>query len=81
MFIQVDLIFESFIFKKFLPKLQLPSITSCLTSSEATYLFLSRRQKMSISLLINNLYAFFMMCEILKWFADTKGDNTFQHFY
>lgn len=65
MFIQMDLIFESFIFKNFLPKLQLLSITSCLFSSEATYLFLSQRQKTSRSLLINNLYAFFMMCEIL----------------
>ena len=65
MFIQMDLIFESFIFKNFLPKVQLLSVTSCLPSSEATYLFLSQRQKTSRSLLINNLYAFFMMCEIL----------------
>ena len=65
MFIQMGLIFESFIFKNFLPKLQLLSITSCLPSSEATYLFLSQRQKTSRSLLKNNLYAFFMMCEIL----------------
>ena len=65
MFIQMDLISESLILKNFLTKLQLPSITSSLTSSEATYLFLTQRQKTSRSLLKNNLYAFFIMCEIL----------------
>ena len=65
MFIQMDLISEFLILKNFLTKLQLLSITSSLTSSEATYLFLTQRQKTSRSLLKNNLYAFFMMCEIL----------------